>query len=193
MGDEVRVSEQGVRQLVSAAHEQYLNLSEASGFTCQAGLADTGAFSGFLGVFRSDYEAAYGALTEALDSAMTGTRELSRRMDHALSDILATETRVERDLDRIRTAVTAAEEVTLPTASDAVPGVPTPVGHLNAIADVPWHMEGPQPPSWAGEASTGAPISLVGETTGMINNASDTGAALSTDDDIDDFLEEHDQ
>ncbi len=64
-------------------------------------------------------------------------------MDLALTDILATEARVERDLDRIRTAVTAAEEVTLPAASDAVPGVPTPVGHLNTIANVPVAPGGP--------------------------------------------------
>lgn len=193
MGDEVRVSEQGVRQLVGAAHEQYLNLSEASGFTAQAGLGSTGAFSGFLGVFRSEYEAAYGALTEALDSATDGARELSRRMDLALTDILSTEARVERDLDRIRTSVTAAEEATIPAASDAVPGVPTPVGHLNTIVKVPWHLPGPQPPEWAGEATTAAPIGLVSETAGMINQASDTGDALSADDDIDEFLEEHDR
>lgn len=193
MGDEVRVSEQGVRQLVSAAHEQYLNLSEASGFTVQAGLGNTGAFSGFLNAFRGSYEDAFGALTESLDSAVVGARELSRRMDLALTDILSTETRVERDLDRIRTAVTAAQEVTLPAAGDAVPGVPTPIGHLNTIVKVPWHMEGPRPPEWAGEATTAAPIGLVSETTGLINHASDAGDALSTDDDIDEFLEEHDR
>ena len=193
MGDEVRVSEQGVRQLISAAHEQYLNLSEASGFTGQAGLSNTGAFSGFLYAFRGSYEGAFGALTEALDSATVGARELSRRMDLALTDILSAEARVERDLDRIRTAVTAAEEVTLPSASDAVPGVPTPVGHLNTIVKVPWHMEGTPPPEWAGEATTAAPLGLVSETAGLINNASDTGDALSADDDIDEFLEEHDQ
>ncbi|NYD56176.1 hypothetical protein BKA08_000414 [Nocardioides marinisabuli] len=193
MGDEVRVSEQGVRQLVSAAHEQYLNLSEASGFAAQAGLGDTGAFRGILGLFRGTYEDAWAALSQALDEGLQDAQELSVRMDAALEDLLATDHHIQRDLDLIRTDVTDADEVHLPAGGDPIPGTPTAVSHLNTITSTPWHLPGPQPPTWAGESTTGAPVSLASETASMAGHASDTGDAMTTDDDIDDFLEEHDQ
>ncbi|GAA2155067.1 hypothetical protein GCM10009844_41760 [Nocardioides koreensis] len=186
MNDQVAVSWQGMDQLVSMTRDQYLNLSEASGFICSAQLGNTGAFSGILGLFKGSYTSALETVTDSLDKAMTGARELSARIGDVREDLRGTDSGVAELHTRINAAVECQGYV--PGSGGGVPQLDDQVVNANDLADAPWHMTGPRPPGWVPEATLNSPLGLVDATMSMADNADNTGQGLDHDDDIDDYL-----
>ncbi|MDN4162854.1 hypothetical protein [Nocardioides abyssi] len=188
MSDEVAISWQGSRQLVQMTSEQYLNLSEASGFMAQGGLADTGAFTGLLSLFRDAYQEAYETVSASLDTSVESAKELSDTIAAFRADLRARDSGVEELMTGLEGDVTDGEAYTPPSG---MPELPMPVTRINDMAGVDWPMPGPKPPGWVPTPSTGAPIELVDSLLGMAGSANDLGTGMSTEEDIDDFLDRH--
>jgi hypothetical protein len=190
MTDDVQVSWQGTQQLVSLTNDQYLNLSEASGFTCAGQLANTGAFSGFLGVFKGTYEEALEAVTGSLDQALTGAKALSDR----IADVRELLHRTDQGVSELHTRLEASVSCQPYTPGDGggdIPQVPDNVVNLNNLLDVDTPMNGPRPPDWVPDASTGDPLDLVDNTASLVDNASGMGDGLDHAEDADDYVEEN--
>ena len=190
MSDQVEVSWQGIQQLIDLTRDQYLNLSEASGFMCSGQLNNTGAFSGILGMFKGSYESALQTVTKSLDDAMTGSRDLSELIGEVRDHL--------RDIDSgvgvLHTTINATVECQpyVPGQGGGVPQVNDQVVNANDLVNLPWDMPGPKPPGWVPDANVSSPLGLVDATASMADNANSTGDGLSHDDDIDDYLDRND-
>lgn len=189
MGDQVSVSWQGMQQLIDLTRDQYLNLSEASGFMCSGQLANTGAFSGFLGIFRGGYEDALAAVNDGLSDAMTGAQDLSTRIADVRDDLRHTDGGVEQIHTRIEATVSCRGYV--PGSPGDFPEVPDGLINLNNVLDIDMPMDGPEPPGWVPGGSTGDPLDVVDNTMETIKNAQDMGQGTEHADDADDYIEEH--
>lgn len=190
MGDQVSVSWQGMQQLIDLTHEQYLNVSEASGFLCSAQLGNTGAFSGILGLFRGSYTSALETVTSSLDDAMTGARDLASLIGSVRDDLRGTDA----DVSEMHTTINATVSCQgyVPGQGGSVPQVDDQVVNANDVADVPWQVPGPKPPGWIPEANANSPLGLADATMSLADNANSTGQGLDHDDDIDDYLDRND-
>lgn len=186
MGDEVEISWQGTRQLVQMTNEQYLNISEASGFLASGGLSNTGAFTGLLSIFRDAYEEAYQTVADSLGESVQAAKDLSDTIAAVRSDLRARDTGVEELMTGLEGDVTDGEAYVPPSG---LPELPMPVTRLNELASVDWPLPGPKPPGWVPTASTGAPIEVVDSVLGLAGTANDLGTGMSTEEDIDDFLD----
>jgi hypothetical protein len=189
MADDVQVSWQGMHQLISLTKEQYLNLSEASGFMCSAQLSNTGAFSGILGMFKGSYSSALDTVTNSLNEAMTGAQRLSDRIGDVRDDLRATDTGVAELHTKLDVKVESQPYV--PGSGGGVPQLPDQLVNANDAANIPWAMTGPKPPDWVPESNVNSPLGLVDATMSMADNANGTGQGLDHDEDIDDYVEEH--
>lgn len=187
MSGEVSVSWHGMQQLVDLTHEQYLNLSEASGFTCTGQLANTGAFSGILGIFKGSYTSALDTVTHSLGEAMTGARDLSALIGSIRDDLH----RTDHGVSVLNTTINASVECQayVPGQGGGVPQVNDQVVNANNLADVEWHMPGPRPPGWVPDPNLNSVVGLADATMSMADNANGTGQGLDHDDDIDDYLD----
>lgn len=190
MGNKVEVSWQGMQQLIGRTHEQYLNLSEVSGFASSAGLGNTGAFSGVLGLFRGSYESALSTVNESLTTSLMGARDLSEAIADARDDFRTQDEGVSMLSTQLETQVEDGP-VYEPPASDGVPQVNDHVVNVNDLADHEWHAPGPRPPGWVPAANINSPLGLVDTTASMADNANGTGSAMGHDDDFDDFIDRH--
>lgn len=193
MSDEVQVSWQGTQDLVRITRDQYLNLSDASGFMCSAQLANTGAFSGFLSLFKGNYQDALDAVTESLNDAMTGAQRLSERIADAREDLRRTDGSVEALHTRLEDQVSCQSYV--PGSSGDIPQVPDNlVNANNLLTHVPTPMSGPAAPgiiATHAESTPAAPLDLVDNTASLIDNANDMGDGLDHAEDADDFVGAH--
>lgn len=190
MGDDVAVSWQGMQQLIDLTRDQYLNLSEASGFMCSGELNNVGAFSGFLSVFRGTYQNALDTVTDSLNDAMDAAHRLSTTIGDVRDDLRATDTGVGQLNTRIEAAVTS-QPYTPGDGGGGFPQVNDQVVNVNNNIDVDWPMPGPKPPGWVPGGSVGDPLDMVDNTASMIDNASNMGEGRDHIDDADDFIEEH--
>jgi hypothetical protein len=189
--NDIQISWQGVGEVIARTHDQYLNLSEASGFTCAGGLADVGAFTGVLGLFRGSYQSAYTTVSESLDTAMQGARDLVEAMTAARDDLW------ERDVEVgvLHTTLTSQVEAGEPYRLRADGGVPQVDDQLvnanDLLTGVPWHGPGPRMPGGLGVPSAGAPVALADSLMSMADNAAGTGSSLDHHEDIDDYLDDN--
>ncbi|MFC4783646.1 hypothetical protein ACT8ZV_04180 [Nocardioides sp. MAHUQ-72] len=193
MADEVKVSWQGMEQLVSLTNEQYLNLSEASGFTCSGQLANTGAFSGFLSLFRGSYQDALDAVTASLDDAMTAAKALSDRIGDVRDDLRHTDHGVEVLHARLETQV-ECQGYSPGDGGGDVPQLPDNLVSLNNQLDVDTPMSGPPVPDFVHQhaASTpAAPLDLVDNTLSLMDDANGMGDGLDHADDADEYVHQH--
>lgn len=190
MTDQVSVSWQGMSQLVSLTRDQYLNLSEASGFMSSGELDNVGAFSGFLGVFRGTYQSALDTVTDSLNEAVDAANRLSTTIGDVRDDLRATDAGVEQLNTKIEAQV-SCQGYTPGDGGGDFPQVPDQVVNLNNNLDTDWPMPGPKPPGWVPGASTGDPLSLIDNTASMIDNAQDMGEGSDHIEDADDYIEEH--
>jgi hypothetical protein len=193
MTDEVRVSWQGTQELVQLTHDQYLNLSDASGFMCSAQLSDTGAFSGFLSLFKGTYQEALDAVTASVNDAMTGAQRLSDRIADAREHLRQTDHNVETLHTKLEEQV-GCQSYT-PGSGDDIPQVPDNLVNANNLLDhVETPMSGPPVPDFVQHhagSTPAAPLDLIDNTASLIDNASDTGDGMDHADDADDFVEAH--
>lgn len=189
MNDQVSVSWQGMDQLVSMTRDQYLNLSEASGFTCAGGLNNTGAFSGFLGFFRGAYEEALATVTDSINEAMDAAQRLSTTIDDVRADLRATDTGVAELHSRLEARVEC--QGYFPGRAGDIPQINDQVINANDLFDNGVPLNGPKPPSWIPEANTNSPIDLADNLMSLAEDADATGSGLDHAEDADDYIEEH--
>lgn len=189
MGDQVQVSWQGMRQLVTLTNDQYLNLSEASGFMCTGQLNNSGAFSGFLGLFRGTYEDALATVTESIGNAMDAAKKLSATIDDVRADLHETDT----DVSVLHTKLDAQVgcQSYVPGQGGGVPQVPDNLVNANNVLDFDTPMTGPRNPWWIPGASTGDPLDLADNLMSLAENADGMGSGLDHGDEADDYVEEH--
>ncbi len=194
MTDEVRVSWQGTQELVAMTNDQYLNLSDASGFMCSAQLANTGAFSGFLSIFQGTYQDVLDTVTNSLNDAMTGAQRLSERIADAREHLRETDHAVEAMHTKLEEQVACQSYVPGPGGAD-VPQVPDNLVNVNNLfGNIETPMDGPKLPSFVpghDDASPASPLDLVDNTASLAGNASDTGEGLDHGQEADDFVGAH--
>lgn len=189
MNDQVTVSWQGMDQLISLSRDQYLNLSEASGFMCSGQLANVGAFSGFLSIFRGTYQDCLDTVTESLNQAMDGAKELSDRIGSVRDDLRRTDHGVSELHTRLTARVECQGYVPGP-GSDGIPQLPDNLVHLNSALGIDTPMNGPEVPFFE-PGSTASPLDLVDNTGSLVEDASSMGEGLDHADEADDYIEEH--
>lgn len=189
MAGDVQISWQGTAELVRLTNEQYLNLSEASGFLCSAQLANTGAFSGFLRLFQGSYSEALDTVTDSIGNALTGAKRLSDRIADVRDDLRHTDHGVAALHSRLEGEV-SCQPYTPGSGGTDLPEVPGVVTNLNNVLDTDTPLTGPTPPSWVPGASTGDPLDLVDNTLGLMDDAQGMGEGLDHAEAADEYVEE---
>lgn len=192
MADRMEASWQGMGQLIKHTHEQYLNLSEVSGFTHTAGLHNTGAFSGVLGLFAGSYESALNTVDDSLSAAMNGARDLSEAIADTRDDFRKRDEVVTMRNIKLKAQVEDGA-VHMPADSDGVPQVNDHVVNAHDVVNHDWNVPGLPPPKGMPAPNVNSPLGLVDATASLSDNANSTGNALDHDDDFDDFLGRHPQ
>lgn len=186
MADEVSISWQGMGEIIGAARDQATATGRASGFLCDAGLNDTGAFSGVLALFKGTYEDALSSVNEGMAQAMTGTDDLASLLTAIRDDLRASDEAVAALHTTIAEQVSCQAYVPGDGGPPQLPGIPQPV--LDGAALSP-QVTVPHTDGW--RSPLGSPVDVLDEGTKLVEHGQDLGTALDDGREMDEFVDEH--
>jgi hypothetical protein len=192
MAEHVRVSHEGMSELVRMTRDQYLHLSEASGAMCSGGLNNIGAFSGFLSLFKDTYAEALTAVGDGLEKAMTGAQRASANIADCRAAYAERDADIEKKMTRIRMVLECGPGTTYegPPGEYALPGALTRAADAyGALGDVVGEAKHVKKPELAGPLT--APISATTAFLDFVNDAQDLGEATDHLDSYQEFEEQH--
>ena len=181
MTDHVAVSPTGIRTLITLARQQHEHHRAIWDFTRDQELYESRWFDkGFLSLFRGDYDAATDDVFAGMSEASTGTSRLVERVRHARDELEKADHDVEISLVRLQEV---AEAVQVPEFAKRYGGVMNLGG-----TETPGKHRAP-----THEGSASNTIDAVGSLLSMGHHTNQIADGVTTDDELDDFVEEHDE
>lgn len=179
MGDQVVMSQAGIRALIRMTREQHDQHRAIWGFTRDQQLYEGHWFDrGFLSLFRGDYDAATDVVFSSMSESSTGTHRLVERISHS-RDLL-------EDADRqVETTMVGLREV---SEAVQVPGLVKGYAGLTNLGGIETPGEHRAP---GHEGSATNTIDAVNSLLSMGHHTDQIADGVTTDDELDDFVEEH--
>jgi hypothetical protein len=179
MTDHIVVSRAGIRALIRLTRQQHEHHRAIWDFTRDLDLYEGRWFDkGFLSLFRGDYDSATDDVFSGMSEASTGTHQLVDRMEQARDDIEKADLTVDvtmNKLTEVQEAVQVPEFVKRYGGVMNLGGTETPGKHR-----APKH-----------EGSAANAIDAVSSLLSMAHHTDQMVDGVTTDDELDDFVEEH--
>jgi hypothetical protein len=179
MTDHVVVSRAGIRALIRLTRQQHEHHRAIWDFTRDMDLYEGYWFDqGFLSLFQGDYDSATDDVFAGMSEASTGTSTLVERVEHARDQLERADLDVEitlNQLQEVEEAVQVPEFVKRYGGVMNLGGVETPGKHR-----APKH-----------EGSAANTIDAVGSLLSMGHHTNQIVDGVTTDDELDDFVDEH--
>ncbi|MGZ5405195.1 MAG: hypothetical protein ACXWDL_11150 [Nocardioides sp.] len=179
MSDHVVVSRAGISELIQMAREQHDHHRAIWGFTRTQDLYEGHWFDkGFLSLIRDDYDSATDDVFAGMSEASAGTSRLVERIRHARDELEKADHDVELSLVRLQEVTEAVQ-------------VPEFAKRYGGITNLGW-TETPgkhRAPHHEGSASN--TIDSAGSLLSMAHHTDQIADGVTTDGELDDFVEEH--
>lgn len=193
----IEVSFPGLRQLIGASREQYLNVVEVEGFLGAADLTSTGGFTGLLGMFKAEYAEAATAVTDGLAAATTSAEDLRKSLRDCLDSYTEREVRVTERMGRLTVTHSCSTGMPGGPGGSVLPEVNPHLVAGNNLFDL--DLPGDLPPAPDVDPypfddlnpSAGDPLDLVDQLVNLVNNADGLGDGTEHAEQADDFIEEN--
>lgn len=179
MTDHIVVSRPGIRALIRLARQQHEHHRAIWDFTRDLDLYDGHWFDkGFLSLFQGDYDSATDDVFAAMSKASTGTSRLVERVEDARADLENADIEISVTMSRLREveeAVQVPEFVKRYGGVMNLGGTETPGKHRS-----PTH-----------EGSAANTIDAVSSLLSIGHHTDQIVDGVTTDDELDDFVDEH--
>ncbi len=179
MTDHIMVSRTGIRALIKLTRQQHEHHQAIWDFTRDQDLYEGHWFDkGFLSLFQGDYDSATDDVFSGMSEASSGTTKLVDRMEQARDDIENADIEVDvrmNKLTEVQEAVQVPEFVKRYGGVMNLGGTETPGRHRAP------HKEG----------SAANSIDAVSSLLSMAHHTDQIVDGVTTDDELDDFVEEH--